>query len=78
MPDKIFIATTGKGLARAEAADGQWTVTHLLLDEGVLCLALDPTNLAVAYVATRGNGVLRPSDLATRSGALRGTSTPRG
>ena len=59
---RIFLATTGKGLARAEAVDSQWEVTHLLADEQVLCLVSDPLRAGVAYAGTRSSGVLRSLD----------------
>ena len=60
--NRIFLATTGKGLTRAQPVDGQWEVTRLLADQEVLCLAPDPSNAGVAYTRTRGNGVLRSDD----------------
>lgn len=62
MSDKIFLATTGNGIARAAATDQGWLVTHLLAGQTVTCLAPDPRDRAVAYAGTRGNGVLRSSD----------------
>lgn len=41
----IFLATSGRGVARAEpAANGAWAVDFLLADQKVLCLAGDPLN----------------------------------
>ncbi|MGE5262577.1 MAG: WD40/YVTN/BNR-like repeat-containing protein [Acidobacteriota bacterium] len=59
----IFLATTGRGVARAEqAADGAWTVESLLADRDVLCLAADPLTRRTAFAGTRGRGVLRSDD----------------
>jgi photosystem II stability/assembly factor-like uncharacterized protein len=63
MNDRIFIATTGHGLARAECrASGEWTVTRLLEKLKVNCLAADPLNPDVVYAGTSGGGVLRSDD----------------
>ncbi len=62
MSNRIFLATTGQGLARAAWADEGWIVTHPLADQNVLCLASDPSNSDVVYAGTRGQGVLRSQD----------------
>lgn len=57
---KTFLATTGKGLARA-ANNGHdsWTVNHLLQDQGIRCLAPVPHHPNILYAGTQGSGVLR-------------------
>jgi photosystem II stability/assembly factor-like uncharacterized protein len=62
MKSKVFIATTGEGIARAARVDGNWLVDHLLADQDVRCLAADPLNPEVVYAGTQGNGVLRSED----------------
>jgi photosystem II stability/assembly factor-like uncharacterized protein len=59
----VFLATTGRGVARAEqAANGTYAVEFLLVDQNVMCLAADPLNSTVVYAGTRGNGILRSDD----------------
>ncbi len=63
MSDHSFLATTGKGIARAkQAANDAWQVDHLLADQDVRCLAANPHNLQVVYAGTQGNGLLRSVD----------------
>ncbi len=62
MSDKIFLAITGAGIARAAAISEGWTVTHALAGQNVVCLAPDPIDPAVAYAGTRGNGIYRTAD----------------
>ncbi len=63
MNPRVFLATTGHGLARAQgAADGTWRVDHLLTGRDVRCLASDPSAPGRAYVGTQGDGVLRSDD----------------
>lgn len=63
MTSKIFISTTGNGLARAESSiNGDWSVETLLQSEKVKCLAADPHNPEVVYAGTQGNGILRSDD----------------
>jgi len=58
-----FIATTGKGLARAvREANGIWSVESLLEDQDVRCLAADSSNPDVVYAGTQRQGVLRSDD----------------
>jgi photosystem II stability/assembly factor-like uncharacterized protein len=58
-----FLATTGRGLARAEyTVTGEWLVEFLLRDQDVRCLVADPLNPNVIYAGTQGNGVLRSLD----------------
>lgn len=63
MSDRILLATTGRGLARAELQpNGVWSVEIRLSDDDVRCLAADPLNPAVVYAGTQGRGVLRSDD----------------
>jgi photosystem II stability/assembly factor-like uncharacterized protein len=63
MTDKVFIATTGNGLARASRdAGGQWEVERVLAGSDVRCLAVDPLNPQRVYAGTQGQGVLRSDD----------------
>jgi photosystem II stability/assembly factor-like uncharacterized protein len=60
--NEIFLAVAGSGLARAHGgSNGDWTVEHLLEDQGVLCLAADLANSQSLYAGTK-NGVLRSND----------------
>jgi photosystem II stability/assembly factor-like uncharacterized protein len=61
--EKTFVATTGRGLARAASdGNGTWTVTSLLQGHDVRVLAADPLNANVVYAGTQGEGVLRSED----------------
>jgi hypothetical protein len=63
MSVKTFLATTGRGLARATCSTSdEWTLEFPLPDQDVRCLAADPLNSAVIYAGTQGNGVLRSND----------------
>jgi hypothetical protein len=63
MNSKVFIATTGQGIARAALVDdGEWSVTTLLSDQDVRCLAVDEHNPGVIFAGTQGQGVLRSDD----------------
>ena len=63
MNSKVFISTTGHGIARAALGDdGDWSVAELLPDRDVRCLAVDKQNLGVVYAGTQGQGVLRSDD----------------
>jgi hypothetical protein len=58
-----FLATTGKGLARAtRGLNDAWSVELLLTGQDVRCLAADPLNRELIYAGTQGNGVLRSND----------------
>ncbi len=59
---KVFLATTALGLARAAIADGAWSVSRVLPDQQVTCLAADPLRPNVIYAGTQGDGVLRSDD----------------
>lgn len=60
--NRAFISTSGSRLARAECANGRWSVEFLLEGTNVRCLAADPLNGNVVYAGTQGNGVLRSDD----------------
>ena len=61
--NKTFLATTGKGLARANKnGDGRWSVEFSLENQDVRCLAADPLETSVVYAGTQGNGVMRSND----------------
>jgi photosystem II stability/assembly factor-like uncharacterized protein len=63
MNSKVFIATTGQGIARAALGDdGEWSVTTLLSDQDVRCLAVDEHNPSVIFAGTQRQGVLRSDD----------------
>jgi len=61
--NRVFIATTGDGLGRAEQdASGDWSVEFILQGQDVRCLAANPLNPQVVYAGTQGDGVLRSDD----------------
>jgi photosystem II stability/assembly factor-like uncharacterized protein len=63
MNAKVFISTTGKGLARAErGGDVGWSVETLLAGQDVRCLAVDPHHDKVVYAGTQWGGLLRSTD----------------
>ena len=63
MDDKIFIATTGRGLARAyREPEGDWKVDTVLSGEDVRCLVANPRNRSIVFAGTQGDGVLRSND----------------
>lgn len=60
---RVFLATNGRGLARAESgAEGQWAVERKLDGVNVRCLSADPRTPHVVYAGTQGDGVLRSED----------------
>lgn len=60
---RVFLATNGSRLARAENdASGGWDVEFLLEGTNVRCLAADPHHLDVVYAGTQDSGVLRSDD----------------
>ncbi|GAB4530002.1 MAG: glycosyl hydrolase [Anaerolineae bacterium] len=62
--ERLFLAVTGSGLARAECdMTGNWLVDHLLEGQDVRCMAADPLNRGVVYAGTQGNGVLVSRDM---------------
>lgn len=63
MENKIFLATTGNGIARAEfGSNGQWTVKLALDNQNVTCFAADPNNPERIYAGTNGHGIIRSED----------------
>jgi photosystem II stability/assembly factor-like uncharacterized protein len=63
MSDKVFLATTGSGVARAAGdASGAWSVEQLLQGKDVRSLATDPLDANIVYAGTQGAGVLRSRD----------------
>ncbi len=63
MNARIFISTTGQGLARAECSDNsRWQVEFVIADQAAQCLATDPLNSNSVYTGTRGGGVFRSDD----------------
>ena len=63
MNARVFLATTGRGVARAVKSEtGNWSVEHLLVDQDVRCLAADPSRPNLVYAGTQGSGVLRSDD----------------
>jgi len=63
MNSKLFISTTGRGIARAALGDdGQWSVAELLPARDVRCLAVDGHNPDIVFAGTQGQGVLRSND----------------
>jgi hypothetical protein len=63
MNANLFMAITGRGLARAARdQDGIWSVKFFMDDQDVRCLAADPLDPMVIYAGTQGKGVLRSED----------------
>lgn len=63
MIDRVFISTTGNGLARATcSAAGEFVVETLLTGTDVRCLATSPLDRERVYAGTQGMGVLRSDD----------------
>lgn len=62
MGARVFLATTGPGLARARRIGDDWSVDFLLDDEDARCLAADPLDPNVVYVGTQGHGLWRSDD----------------
>jgi hypothetical protein len=63
MNARVFISTTGDGLARAErGADGAWSVEFLLDGQDVRCVAADLHHSDVVFAGTQGRGVLSSDD----------------
>src|SRR5438270_3871094 len=64
MSAHTFLATTGRGLARAtQTGDAKWVVDLLLADQDVRCIAANPLHKNLLYAGTQGSGVLRSNDL---------------
>lgn len=63
MGQRTFLATTGRGVARAERGpDDVWSVLHLLVGVDVRCLAADPRNPQTILAGTQGDGLHRSDD----------------
>ncbi len=61
--NRIFIATNGHRLARAECdMNSGWSVEYPLEGTNIPCLAADPHNGNVVYAGTQGSGLLRSDD----------------
>jgi len=60
--NKIFLAATGKSLARAEFIGGQWQTSHQLEGIRINCLVSDPTQPQKAYLGTQEQGILVSGD----------------
>ena len=68
---KVFLSTTGKGLARAAAgADGLWTVESVLEGRDVRSLAADPSTPA-SSMPERRERVYYAATIAARPGPQR-------
>lgn len=53
MNTKLFLATTGNGIAPAlPYGDGEWSIELPLTEQDVRCLASDPLNADVIYAGT--------------------------
>jgi hypothetical protein len=60
--NKIFLATTGKGLARAENVDGEWRVSQPLNGLRINCLVSDLYQKQRVYAGTQQDGLLVSTD----------------
>ncbi|MBC8504657.1 MAG: hypothetical protein ISR58_00220 [Anaerolineales bacterium] len=60
--NRIFLATTGKSLARAEYLAGTWQIETLLSGTRITCLAADPLKPPQLYAGTQGDGLLVSED----------------
>jgi hypothetical protein len=60
--NKVFIAATGKKLARAEFKDGNWEVENFLEGMQVNCLVRDPLQPQKVYAGTQRDGILVSGD----------------
>jgi photosystem II stability/assembly factor-like uncharacterized protein len=60
--DRVFIANTYPGIARAEHLNGGWRVERLLADQDVRALTRDPRRPDVVWAGTQGKGLLRSED----------------
>ncbi len=57
MNNGIFLAATGKDLARAEYQEYQWQITKELSGMQINCLAADPHNSGRVFAGTQKNGI---------------------
>lgn len=63
MGGEVFLATTGRGIARAEQGpDDAWSVRRMLTELDVRCLAADPLNPHIVFAGTQGDGLYRSAD----------------
>jgi hypothetical protein len=60
--DRIFLASTGRSLTRAEAINGDWQVTTPVENTQVNCLISDPSDARRVYAGTQHKGVLLSED----------------
>jgi photosystem II stability/assembly factor-like uncharacterized protein len=66
MEPAIFLATTGKGIARArQNGNGEWSLDFPHQGTEVTCLAGDPSNNNIIYAGTQDEGLLRSEDSGT-------------
>jgi photosystem II stability/assembly factor-like uncharacterized protein len=57
-----LVAATGKDVVRLTERDGAWSVTQLLADVGVQCVAVDPHDPQRLYAGTFDRGLFRSAD----------------
>jgi hypothetical protein len=63
MSQKIFLSTTGRGIARARQTEtGDWQRDDPIQGQQINCLASNPANANVIYAGSQGEGVLRSED----------------
>lgn len=64
MSQTVLLANTGSGIARAttQQVDGPWAVEMCCSDQGIQCLAANPTNQHIVFAGTQSAGVLRSED----------------
>jgi photosystem II stability/assembly factor-like uncharacterized protein len=63
MSQKIFLSTTGRGIARArETEAGDWLRDDPVQGQQINCLAGDPNNSKFIYAGSQGEGVFKSDD----------------
>ena len=63
MSQKIFLSTTGHGIARARQIEtGDWLRDDPIQSKQINCLASDPKNPRTIYAGSQGEGVFRSDD----------------
>jgi photosystem II stability/assembly factor-like uncharacterized protein len=62
MKKRIFLAATGKHLARAEFIDGDWKLDQSLQGTQINALTSDPLHPQNVYAGTQRNGIMVSSD----------------
>ena len=63
MSQKIFLSTTGHGIARARSTDtGDWLLDDPIQGQQINCLANDPINPRIIYAGSQGEGVFKSDD----------------